>query len=269
MGTDLPGSPASCTPGVGDSRTTLTSIPLCPVGASQRTARPGGPPAPHFFVPVKALSPISRALFKEDMRHAGLLEHIDPQVWTIPWNVHSQAKHHGPSAFSSLAPYVFKVAISNHRLVRLTAARSPSPPGKSAVPASAPPPSTDGASPPVPQHVLPDGVKKFATAAFSMPVVPSRSQPSASCSCRATPARPGRRAPAPTPLRGPLSELWRPDVRRHATLDLPQAPSLIPAERHEWPWRAACKHGYPPHGTRAPTGRPARQPAQDGNPTTF
>ena len=54
------------------------------------------------------------------MRQAGLLEHIDPQVWTIPWNVHSQANHHGHSAFTYLAPYVFKVAISNHRLVSLT-----------------------------------------------------------------------------------------------------------------------------------------------------
>jgi hypothetical protein len=54
------------------------------------------------------------------MRHAGLLEHINPQVWTIPWNVHSQAKHNGHSACTSLAPYVFRVAISHHRLVSLT-----------------------------------------------------------------------------------------------------------------------------------------------------
>jgi hypothetical protein len=53
------------------------------------------------------------------MRQAGLLEHIAPEVWTIPWNVHSQANHHGHSAFTSLAPSVFKVAISNHRLVSL------------------------------------------------------------------------------------------------------------------------------------------------------
>src|SRR5262245_21049205 len=72
-----------------------------------------------FFVPVKALSPIYRALFKADMRQAGLLEQIDPQVWTIPWNVHSQANHHGHSAFTYLAPYVFKVAISNQRIVSL------------------------------------------------------------------------------------------------------------------------------------------------------
>jgi hypothetical protein len=78
------------------------------------------PSRANFFVPVKALSPIYRALFKEAMAHAGLLEQIDPQVWTIPWNVHSQANHHGHSAFTYLAPYVFKVAISNRRIVSLT-----------------------------------------------------------------------------------------------------------------------------------------------------
>jgi hypothetical protein len=78
------------------------------------------PSRANFFVPVKALSPIYRALFKDTMRQAGLLEQIDPQVWTIPWNVHSQANHHGHSAFTYLAPYVFKVAISNHRIVSLT-----------------------------------------------------------------------------------------------------------------------------------------------------
>ena len=73
-----------------------------------------------FFVPVKALSPIYRALFKEAIHQAGLLEHIAPEVWTLPWNVHSQANHHGHSAFTYLAPYVFKVAISNRRIVSLT-----------------------------------------------------------------------------------------------------------------------------------------------------
>ncbi len=77
------------------------------------------PSRANFFVPVKALSPIYRALFKEAMRHAGLLEHIDPQVWTIPWNVHSRANHNGHSAFTYLAPYVFKVAIANSRIVGL------------------------------------------------------------------------------------------------------------------------------------------------------
>ncbi len=78
------------------------------------------PSRANFFVPVKALSPIYRALFKEDMRQAGLLEQIDPQVWNIAWNVHSQANPNGHTSFKYLAPYVFKVAISNSRLVSHT-----------------------------------------------------------------------------------------------------------------------------------------------------
>jgi hypothetical protein len=77
------------------------------------------PSRANFFVPVKALSPIYRAIFKENMGQTGLLAHIDPQVWDIPWNVHSQANPNGHSAFTYLAPYVFRVAISNRRLVGL------------------------------------------------------------------------------------------------------------------------------------------------------
>ena len=78
------------------------------------------PSSANFFVPVKALSPIYRAMWKEEMTKAGRLESIDPQVWTIPWNVHSQATPHARSALTYLAPYVFKVAISNRRIVSLT-----------------------------------------------------------------------------------------------------------------------------------------------------
>jgi len=92
-------------------------VPGGGLSADRTTWRPS---RANFFVPVKALSPIYRAIFKEEMRQAGLLEQIDPQAWTIPWNVHSQANHHGHSAFTYLAPYVFRVAISNRRLVSLT-----------------------------------------------------------------------------------------------------------------------------------------------------
>src|SRR5262249_42562055 len=42
-----------------------------------------------------------------------------PQAWTMPWNVHSQAKPNGAVSFQDLAPYVFRGAISNRRLVSL------------------------------------------------------------------------------------------------------------------------------------------------------
>jgi len=92
---------------------------IVPGGGLSKDRTTWHPSRANFWVPVKALSPIYRALFKEEMRHAGLLEHIAPEVWTIPWNVHSQAQPHGHSAFTSLAPYVFRVALSNQRIVGL------------------------------------------------------------------------------------------------------------------------------------------------------
>jgi hypothetical protein len=92
---------------------------IVPGGGLSKNRTTWQPAKASFFVPVKARSPIYRALFKEEMRHADLLEHINPQVWTIPWNVHSPANHHGHSACTSLAPSVFKVAISNSRIVSL------------------------------------------------------------------------------------------------------------------------------------------------------
>jgi hypothetical protein len=75
------------------------------------------PSRANFSVPVRALSPISRAIFAEAIRTAGLLEQIDPQVWQMPWNVPSQAQPHGATALTSLAPYGFTVALSNRRIV--------------------------------------------------------------------------------------------------------------------------------------------------------
>ena len=77
------------------------------------------PSRANFSVPVQALSPIYRAIFKEGMDHDGLLAQIDPLVWKTDWNVHSQAHSDGHTSFKYLAPYVFKVAISNSRIVGL------------------------------------------------------------------------------------------------------------------------------------------------------
>jgi hypothetical protein len=120
LGTDLPG----CTGVLHTWGRQLQYHPhihdIVPGGGLAKDRTTWHPSRANFFVPVQALSPIYRAHFKDAMAHAGLLEHIDPQVWTIPWNVHRQAQHHGSSAFTSLAPYVFKVAISNHRLISLS-----------------------------------------------------------------------------------------------------------------------------------------------------
>jgi ribosomal protein L32 len=119
IGTDLPGF-------TGVLHTWGRQLPyhpplhdMVPGGGLAKDRTTWRPSRANFFVPVQALSPISRALFKEDMRQAGLLEHIAPEVWPSPWNVPSQAKHSGHSACTSLAPSVFRVALSNRRLVSL------------------------------------------------------------------------------------------------------------------------------------------------------
>jgi DNA-directed RNA polymerase subunit RPC12/RpoP len=72
-----------------------------------------------FFIPVKAASAIYRAKFRDEMRKAGLLDHIPLQVWGEAWVVHSQAVGDGRQAVRYLAPYVFRVAISDRRIVAI------------------------------------------------------------------------------------------------------------------------------------------------------
>ncbi len=119
IGTDLPGFPGVLHTWGRQLQYHPHIHSLVPGGGLSEDRTTWVPSRAHFFVPVKALSPIYRAIFKEDMRQDGLLEHIAPHVWTIPWNVHSQANPHGPSAFTSLAPYVFRGALSKRRIVGL------------------------------------------------------------------------------------------------------------------------------------------------------
>ena len=72
-----------------------------------------------FLVPVKALSPIFRAKFREQLGQNDLFQQLKPQVWQQDWLVHSEPIGSGLAAFKYLAPYIFRVAISNHRIIKL------------------------------------------------------------------------------------------------------------------------------------------------------
>ncbi len=69
-----------------------------------------------FLVPVKALSPIFRAKFREALKQTELFTQVPPRTWRKDWVVHSEAVGSGQQAFQYLAPYIFRVAISNNRL---------------------------------------------------------------------------------------------------------------------------------------------------------
>jgi len=72
-----------------------------------------------FYLPVRALSKIFKAKFCDEMKKAALLSSIPADVWTTDWNVNCQPVGSSRHSVRYLAPYVFKVAISNSRIVKV------------------------------------------------------------------------------------------------------------------------------------------------------
>src|SRR5438046_5684876 len=72
-----------------------------------------------FLVPVKALSRIFRAKFRDALKQSALFALVDPRVWFNDWVVHSEPVGSGEQAFKYLAPYIFRVALSNNRILKL------------------------------------------------------------------------------------------------------------------------------------------------------
>lgn len=70
-----------------------------------------------FLVPVRALSVIYRARFRDAVRKLALNSEVPGGVWTKPWVVHCKPVGSGEKALGYLARYVFRVAIGNDRIV--------------------------------------------------------------------------------------------------------------------------------------------------------
>lgn len=71
-----------------------------------------------FFLPVMALSKIYRAKFRDEMKKTGLYEKFPALTWQEPFNVHCQNVGNGVRTLTYLSSYLFRVAISNKRIVR-------------------------------------------------------------------------------------------------------------------------------------------------------
>jgi len=70
-----------------------------------------------FYLPVRALSKIFMAKFRAEMARQGLLHKINPASWQIAWNVNCQAIGSSEATLKYLAPYIFRVAISDSRIM--------------------------------------------------------------------------------------------------------------------------------------------------------
>src|SRR5690606_6897409 len=75
-------------------------------------------PSPEaFFLPVRLLSRLFRLRFQAEIERAGLLDQCPPEALQLDWVVHCQPVGAAQHAIAYLARYVFKVAISDARVL--------------------------------------------------------------------------------------------------------------------------------------------------------
>lgn len=72
-----------------------------------------------YLLPSKPLAIIFRAKVRDALKKAGLYSQVPASVWKQNWVVDFQPVGNGMAALKYLAPYVFRVAISNKRILSL------------------------------------------------------------------------------------------------------------------------------------------------------
>ncbi len=73
-----------------------------------------------FLVHVKPLARLFRGKLRAGLRQWGLEAEVAREVWGKPWVVDCRPVGSGQAALKYLAPYVFRVALSNNRIVGMT-----------------------------------------------------------------------------------------------------------------------------------------------------
>lgn len=72
-----------------------------------------------YLVPQKALAKVFAGKFRHALKRANLLKGIPARIWKQSWVVDVLAVGSGETALRYLAPYIFRVAISNRRILKL------------------------------------------------------------------------------------------------------------------------------------------------------
>ena len=100
------------------SSTTRTSTTWCPAGHYRARIRAGMAQARVLSAGARALADLSGEVPRCDAA-AGLLGEIPAEVWSIDWNVNCQAVGEAAATLRYLARYVFQVAITERRILRV------------------------------------------------------------------------------------------------------------------------------------------------------
>ena len=92
---------------------------LIPGGGLTQDGNTWRPARYNYLLPEKPLARIFRAKFRDLLKKTGLFDQIPPQIWRQHWVVDIIAVGSGQAALKYLAPYVFRVAISNRNILAL------------------------------------------------------------------------------------------------------------------------------------------------------
>lgn len=92
---------------------------LIPGGGLAPDGRTWLPARHNILVHVKPLSILFRAKFRDALKKTDLFDLVPAETWTQPWVVHSKPVGTGRNALKYLAPYIFRVAISNNRILKV------------------------------------------------------------------------------------------------------------------------------------------------------
>lgn len=92
---------------------------LIPGGGLSPDARTWLPARRKYLLPEKPLAKIFRAKFRDLLKKVSLFHLVPPQVWRKDWVVDIIPVGTGQAALKYLAPYVFRVAISNRNILAL------------------------------------------------------------------------------------------------------------------------------------------------------
>lgn len=74
----------------------------------------------NFLFPAAAAGKMYRQKFREGLRAAGFENNVDPSIWHKDWIVDVEPVQDGRAVLKYLAPYVFRVAISDNRILECT-----------------------------------------------------------------------------------------------------------------------------------------------------
>ena len=89
-------------------------VPAIGVAADGAIRRPRNPA---FLVPVKALAILFRAKLRAALRQTDWYGQVPAETWRQAWVVDCRSVGSGVAALKYLAPYIFRVALSNNRIV--------------------------------------------------------------------------------------------------------------------------------------------------------